>query len=106
MGSISDDEVAQVQGCLRSIFRPEQSEQSQHNASPSRDTAYPETSQSSAGTSGTKIKLSLKPAKSSTSMFPDLPVNDSEYEKRLLQRVLKSAIASMRENDPQVRMVS
>lgn len=94
-GTITDNALAQIQGCLRTIFRPSKSEQQLE--SPSKG--------------GTKIKLSLKsPAKASTtatnSMFPDLPKDDSGYERKLSQRVVKKAIASMIENDPQVRSVS
>jgi len=90
-GFISDNAIAQIQGCLRTIFRPSQAEQSQAIQSSSKDRVE-----------GTKIKLSLKqPTKASTSMFPDLPVDDSEYERKLLQRLLKKAIASMKEHDPQ-----
>lgn len=91
-GFISDNSIAQIQGCLRTIFRPSQAEQSQAIQSSSKDKVE-----------GTKIKLSLKPTKASTSssMFPDLPVDDSQFERKLLQRVLKKAIASMKEHDPQ-----
>lgn len=89
-GFISDNTIAQIQGCLRTIFRPSQSEQSQAIQSPSNDRAE-----------GTKIKLSLKPAKASTSMFPDLPADDSEYEQKLLQKVVKKAIGFFKEGDPQ-----
>lgn len=86
-GFITDAAISQIQGCLRTIFRPSQSEQPQVTAE------------------GTKIKLSLKTAKNPTSMFPDLPVDDSEYERKLLQRVLKKALASMKANDPQVSLL-
>lgn len=85
-GSISDNSIAQIQGCLRTIFRPSQSEQS----TSSKDRAE-----------GTKIKLSLKTATKAPSMFPDLPIDDSEYERKLLQRVVKKAITVMKEHDPQ-----
>ena len=86
-GFITDAAISQIQGCLRTIFRPSQSEQPQVTAE------------------GTKIKLSLKTAKTPTSMFPDLPVDDSEYERKLLQRVMKKALASMKANDPQVSLL-
>lgn len=85
-GSISDDAVSQVQGCLRSIFRPAPSSEQE----------------------GTKIKLSLKPAAvkaAPSSIFPDLPVDDSEYERKLVQKLVKKALVFMKENDPQVRLV-
>ncbi|KAL7440143.1 hypothetical protein ACHAXH_007879, partial [Discostella pseudostelligera] len=84
LGFITDASISQIQGCLRSIFRPSQSEQTQVNAE------------------GTKIKLSLKPvSKAPASMFPDLPADDSEYERKLIQRVVKKALAAMKANDPQ-----
>lgn len=84
-GSISDSSIAQIQGCLRTIFRPSQLEQSKSNPA-----------------EGTKIKLSLKTATvKSPSMFPDHPVDDSNYERKLLQRVVKKAITVMKEHDPQ-----
>lgn len=87
-GFITDAAVSQIQGCLRSIFRPSQSEQTQVTAE------------------GTKIKLSLKPvAKAPASMFPDLPADDSEYERKLVQRVVKKALAAMKAYDPQVSFV-
>ena len=46
-----------------------------------------------------KIKLKLK----APSMFPDLPTDDSEYEKKIIQRVVKAAIAKLKTNDYQVR---
>ena len=96
-GSITDTAIAQIQGCLRTIFRPSKSEQQSQKTleSPSKDRAE-----------GTKIKLSLKsPSKASatSSMFPDLPSDDSDYERKLLQRVIKKAIAFQKEHDPQVR---
>ena len=96
-GSISDNAIAQIQGCLRTIFRPSKSEQQSQKSleSPSKDRAE-----------GTKIKLSLKSpskASSASSMFPDLPADDSDYERKLLQRVIKKAIAFQNEHDPQVR---
>jgi hypothetical protein len=84
-GIISDDAISQVQGCLRSIFRP------------ARSSEQPE---------GTKIKLSLKPAAKATSTAsasPDSPADDSGYERKLIQMVVKKALVSMKENDPQVR---
>lgn len=89
---LSDEALAQAQGCLRAIFRPAPAEAAPAVSTPTRDRAE-----------GTKIKLSLKTAKPASSMFPDLPADDSAYERKLLQRVLKKAIASMKENDPQVR---
>ncbi|KAL3781588.1 hypothetical protein HJC23_007108 [Cyclotella cryptica] len=91
-GSISDIAIVQVQGCLRSIFRPEQVDNSQ---SPQKAVSE----QEAAG--GPKIKLSLKAAKNPSSMFPDLPVDDSEYEKKILQLIVKAAITSMKANDSQ-----
>lgn len=85
-GIISDDAISQVQGCLRSIFRP------------ARSSEQPE---------GTKIKLSLKPvAKATTtaSASSESPADDSGYERKLIQRVVKKALVSMKENDPQVRL--
>ena len=82
-GIISDDAISQVQGCLRSIFRP------------ARSSEQPE---------GTKIKLSLKPAAKATSTAsasPDSPADDSGYERKLIQMVVKKALVSMKENDPQ-----
>ena len=97
-GSISDNAIAQIQGCLRTIFRPSTSEQQSQKSleSPNKDRAE-----------GTKIKLSLKsPSKASSAsfMFPDLPADDSDYERKLLQRVIKKAIAFQNEHDPQVRL--
>jgi hypothetical protein len=88
LGFITDASISQIQGCLRSIFRPSQSEQTQVTSE------------------GTKIKLSLKPvSKAPASMFPDLPDDDSEYERKLIQRVVKKALAAMKANDPQVSLV-
>lgn len=100
-GSISDIAVVQVQGCCRSIFRPEQSDEVQQSQSPSRAAAGPE----GAGAATPKIKLSLKAAKTQTSMFPDLPVDDSEYETKILQRIIKPAIVAMKTTDSQVSLL-
>lgn len=86
-GFITDVAISQIQGCLRTIFRPSQPEQPQVIAE------------------GTKIKLSLKTTKAPNSMFPDLPVDDSEYERKLLLRVVKKALESMKANDPQVSLI-
>ena len=92
-GIITDNAIAQIQGCLRSIFRPSKSEEQATMASLESPTK-------------TKIKLSLKsPNKAASSMFPDLPKDDSEYEHKLLQRIIKRAIGFLKENDPQVCMI-
>jgi len=96
-GFISDDAFVQVQGCLRTIFRPEQLEQTGSE----KCISEPEKPQNAAKVKTPKIKLSTKQTKTNASIFPDTPADDSDYEKKLLQRVLKTAIASMRENDPQ-----
>lgn len=84
VGSISDTTISQIQGCLRTIFRPTRSEQSDRMS-------Y----------GGTKIKLSLKPVpKPPTSTFPDM-VDDSEYQRKLIQKLVKNALISLRENDTQ-----
>jgi hypothetical protein len=96
-GSISDIAVVQVQGCLRVIFRPEQIDNVQ---------SPPKVITEQDATGGPKIKLSLKAAMNpSSSMFPDLPVDDSEYEKKILQRIVKAAITLMKANDSQVRFL-
>lgn len=99
---MSDDAVAQVQGCLRTIFRPEQFEQT----GPEKDISEPKKPQNAAKANSPKIKLSTKQSKTNASIFSDTPADDSDYEKKLLQRVLKTAIATMRENDPQVSFIS
>jgi len=86
-GSISDVAVAQVQGCLRSIFRPENTEQQ-------AATSLPRSSEP--GNSSLKIKLKAP------STFPDLPADDSQHEKKIIQRIVKAAIASLKTNDYQV----
>jgi len=89
-GIITDNTIAQIQGCLKSIFRPSKLEEQATMASLESPTK-------------TKIKLSLKsPNKAATTMFPDLPKDDSEYEHKLLQRIIKRAIGFLKENDPQV----
>ena len=89
-GIITDNVIAQIQGCLKSMFRPSKSEEQATMASLESPTK-------------TKIKLSLKsPNKAAPSMFPDLPKDDSEYEHKLLQRIIKRAIGFLKENDPQV----
>ena len=89
-GIITDNTIAQIQGCLKSIFRPSKLEEQATMASLESPTK-------------TKIKLSLKsPNKAASSMFPDLPKDDSEYEHKLLQRIIKRAIGFLKENDPQV----
>mmetsp|Transcript_8899 Transcript_8899/g.15127 ORF Transcript_8899/g.15127 Transcript_8899/m.15127 type:complete len:1145 (-) Transcript_8899:3-3437(-) len=93
VGSISDNTLAQIQGCLRTLFRPTDSDLSQKPpVTPTKMTQ--DTSQS-----GKKIKLSLKNIP--TKIFPDHPIDDSEFARKLLQKVLKKAIALMKENDPQ-----
>lgn len=84
VGSISDTAISQIQGCLRTIFRPTRSEQSDRTSD-----------------GGTKIKLSLKSVpKPPTSTFPDM-VDDSEYQRKLIQKLVKNALISLRENDTQ-----
>ena len=90
-GAISDNALVQVQGCLRSIFRPENVGES--------TTSPPYSKPKEPESSGPKIKLKLK----APSMFPDLPTDDSEYEKKIIQRVVKAAIAKLKTNDYQVR---
>jgi hypothetical protein len=97
-GTISDIAIVQVQGCLRSIFRPEQSDQT---SSPSKSPSRAPDQESG----GPKIKLKLKTA-NQTSTFPDLPPDDSEYTKKIVQRVVKAAIAKLKTNDYQVGLVS
>jgi hypothetical protein len=95
-GTISDIAIVQVQGCLRSIFRPEQSDQAQSpSKSPSRATDQE--------SGGPKIKLKLKTA-TQTSTSPDLPTDDSEYRKKIVQRVVKTSIAKLKTNDYQVSL--
>ena len=98
-GVISDNALAQIQGCLRTLFRPTDSDLSQESLSATPTKTTTNNSQSGSGGSGKKIKLSLKNIPSK--MFPDHPVDDSEFERKLLQKVLKKAIALMKENDPQ-----
>jgi hypothetical protein len=98
VGGISDNVLAQIQGCLRTLFRPTDSDLSQEPSVTPTETAA-NNSQSEGAGSGKKIKLSLKNIP--TKMFPDHPVDDSEFERKLLQKVLKKAIALMKENDPQ-----
>lgn len=89
-GSISDIAAAQVQGCLRSIFRPENTAEQQAATSPPRSTEP--------GSSSLKIKLKAP------SMFPDsVPADDSHHEKKVIQRIVKAAIASLKTHDHQVR---
>lgn len=96
-GTISDIAIVQVQGCLRSIFRPEQSEQvTSPSKSPSRTTEQE--------SSGPKIKLKLKAANATTT-FPDLPADDSEYTRKIIQRVVKAAIVKLKVNDYAVRFI-
>ena len=90
-GFISDNAIAQIQGCLRTIFRPSKEEQTQATQQPVKE--KPEEK--------TKIKLSLKTAKA-PSKIPDVSADDSDYERKLVQRVVKKAIALTKENDPQV----
>jgi len=98
VGGISDNSLAQIQGCLRTLFRPTDSDLSQEQSvTPTKTTAS--NSQPEVVGSGKKIKLSLKNIP--TKMFPDHPVDDSEFERKLLQKILKKAIALMKENDPQ-----
>jgi hypothetical protein len=46
------------------------------------------------GSSGPKIKFKV----------PDPPADDSEYEKKIIQRIVKASIASLKTNDYQVRL--
>lgn len=98
VGAISDNTLAQIQGCLRTLFRPTESDSSQKPPVTPTKTSATDNSQPVGG-SGKKIKLSLKNIP--TKMFPDHPIDDSEFERKLLQKVLKKAIAQMKENDPQ-----
>ena len=98
VGVISDNTLAQIQGCLRTLFRPTESDSSQKPPVTPTKTSATDNSQPVGG-SGKKIKLSLKNIP--TKMFPDHPIDDSEFERKLLQKVLKKAIAQMKENDPQ-----
>ena len=97
-GVISDNTVAQIQGCLRTIFRPSDSDLSQ--STPSTPTRTNNSPTAGTGGSGKKIKLSLKNIPLSKT-FPDHPVDDSEFESKLLKRILKKAILQMKENDVQ-----
>lgn len=82
-GTMSDISVVQVQGCLRAIFRPE------HSDEPPSSSKMTEQ-----GSSGPKIKFKV----------PDPPADDSEYEKKIIQRIVKASIASLKTNDYQVRL--
>lgn len=97
-GVISDNTVAQIQGCLRTIFRPSDSDLTQ--STPSTPTRTNNSPTAGTGGSGKKIKLSLKNIPLSKT-FPDHPVDDSEFESKLLKRILKKAILQMKENDVQ-----
>eukprot|EP00986_Skeletonema_menzelii_P005680 scaffold2111_cov146-Skeletonema_menzelii.AAC.9 len=97
VGVISDSTLAQIQGCLRTLFRPTDSDLSQKP--PVTPTKTKTDNSQAGGGSGKKIKLSLKNIPTKT--FPDHPIDDSEFERKLLQKVLKKAIAQMKENDPQ-----
>lgn len=93
--ALSDIAIVQVQGCLRSIFRPEHDDRTPPPPkSPSRTTG-----QESAGP---KIKLKLKTG-NPTNTFPDLPADDSEYRNKIIQRIVKAAIVKMKEIDYAVR---
>ncbi len=89
-GTLSENTLAQIQGCLRTLFRPTDSVLSQES---------PVTPPKAKADSSKKIKLSLKNIPTKT--FPDHPIDDSEFERKLLQKILKKAIALMKENDPQ-----
>lgn len=89
-GTLSDNTLAQIQGCLRTLFRPTDSDLYQEP---------PVTPPKTKADSSKKIKLSLKNIPTKT--FPDHPIDDSDFERKLLQKILKKAIAQMKENDPQ-----
>ena len=86
-GLVSDHAIAQIQGCLRSIFQPSSSEKDNDKNVKSNN----------GGDNNNKVK-----SKSDTNPNnPERSAADRQFELKLLRKIIKLAVGKMRENDNQ-----
>ena len=106
LGIITDDVVAQVQGCLRAIFQSPQGQGNDKDKEKEKDKGdedeAPEVN-SDKKRKGDTIDKDDKKAKKNTIAVAATPTkrDDTEFQLKLLRKVISAAIAALRQSDLQ-----
>ncbi len=93
IGIISDQAVAQIQSCLKSIFQPDQDKEIL-STTPTSSIDQKEITQNGKAPSKNKNK-------SKTSELVNNDSSERQFELKLLRKIIKASVATMKEGDPQ-----
>ena len=93
-GTITDDAVAQIQGCLRIIFQQRDVNEGD-GAANSMEAAAARAKHEAEAAAAARAK-----AKSSDSGTKAIDRDDSDYQHKLLRKIITAAVRAMREADP------